>query len=145
MSGRVLSRSLGVSHNKVIEPLERLQVVLRREHRVKKLQFAQLIPKKGDVLQPNSYRPNYLISVISMAMETVSNKQLLFHLQHNGLMSNHQFGEGSERSTANLLFLVTNKFDNSFEGHGKTNVIAANISKAFNHLWHLGLVGKLFS
>jgi hypothetical protein len=102
----------------------------------------QPIPKKGDASMPNNYRPISLVSVISKVMETVINKQLLSHLERNSLLSDHQFGFRSERSTADLLCLVTDKMYQSLEGHGETNVIAADISKAFDRVWHLGIASK---
>ena len=74
-----------------------------------------------------------------MVMETVINKR---HLERNSLMSDHQFGFRYERSTADFLCLVTDKMYQSLERHGETNVIAADISKAFDRVWHLGIASK---
>ena len=69
----------------------------------------QHIPKKGDAFKPNNYRPISFVSVISKVMLIVINKQLLSYLEHNSLLNNHQFSFNSERSTADLLCLVTTK------------------------------------
>ena len=94
---------------------------------------------------PNNYRPISLVSVISKVTETIINKQLLSHLERNSLLSDFQFGFCLEHSSADLLCLVTDKMYQSLEGHGETNVIGADISKAFDRVWHLSIAGKFSS
>ena len=77
----------------------------------------------------NNYRP---ISLISKVMETIINKQLLSHLERNSLLSEHQFEFSSERFTADLICIVTSKMYQSLKRLGETNVVAADISKAFD-------------
>ena len=55
-----------------------------------------------------------------------------------------QCGFGSQ-STADLLTVVSYRIARAFTRSGATQAIALNISKAFNRVWHTGLLHKLKS
>ena len=48
-------------------------------------------------------------------------------------------------STINELFSITNEIYNAFEHHHDTRAVFLNISKAFDKVWHDGLLLKLRS
>ena len=54
-----------------------------------------------------------------------------------------QFGFGSSRSTADLLTFVSDSIGRAFNRSGTTQPVALDISKAFDRVWHAGLLHKL--
>ena len=51
----------------------------------------------------------------------------------------------SSRSTADLLTVVSDRIARAFNKSGATRTVALDISKAFDMVWHAGLVHKLKS
>ena len=56
-----------------------------------------------------------------------------------------QYGFRSSRSTADLLTVVSGRIARGFNRSGATQAIALDISKAFDRVWHAGLLHKLNS
>ena len=59
--------------------------------------------------------------------------------------SDFQYGFRSFRSTADLLTVVFDRIARAFNRSGATRAVALDISKAFNRVWHAGLLHKLKS
>jgi hypothetical protein len=101
------------------------------------------IPKKGDPSNPSNYRPIAVTSILSKVMESAINSQLLSFLESSSLLSDHQYGFRQARSTGDLLSYVTNCWSSALESFGESRVVALDISKAFDRVWHKGLIAKL--
>ena len=101
------------------------------------------IPKKGDKSDPSNYRPIAITSLISKTMETIVTKQLLAFLETNNLLSDHQYGFRQARSTGDLLAYAVHAWSSALESYGESRVISLDISKAFDRVWHKGLLAKL--
>ena len=56
-----------------------------------------------------------------------------------------QYGFRSSRTTADLLTVVYDKIARAFNRSGATWAVALDISKAFERVWHIGLLHKLNS
>ena len=56
-----------------------------------------------------------------------------------------QYGFRSSRSTADLLTVVSDRMARAFNRSGATRAVALDISKAFDRVWHDGLLHKLKS
>ena len=56
-----------------------------------------------------------------------------------------QYGFSSSRSTADLLTVVSDRIARAFNRSGATRAVALDISKAFDRVWHAGLLHKLKS
>ena len=67
------------------------------------------------------------------------------HLEKCGLFSDFQYGFRSSRSTADLLKVVSDRIARAFNRSGATQAVALDISKAFDRVWHAGLLHKLKS
>nr|CAI5828957.1 unnamed protein product [Callosobruchus analis] len=80
---------------------------------------------------------------MSKVMETVINTQLLNYLDNNNIIHDRQYGFRKHRSTGDLLAYVTHMWNRAIENHGESRVVALDISKAFDRVWHLGLLAKL--
>ena len=56
-----------------------------------------------------------------------------------------QYCFSSSRSTADLLAVVSDRIARAFNRSGATRAVALDISKAFDRVWHTGLLQKLKS
>ena len=59
--------------------------------------------------------------------------------------SGFQYGFRFARSTADLLTVVSDTITRAFNRSGATRTVALDISKAFDRVWHTGLLHKLKS
>ena len=101
------------------------------------------IPKKGDKSDPSKYCPIAITSLISKTMETIITKQLFAFLETNNVLSYHQYGFRQARSTGDLLAYAVHVWSFALESNGESRVISLDISKAFDRVWHKGLLDKL--
>ena len=76
-------------------------------------------------------------------METIITKQLLTFLETNNLLSDHQYGFRKARYTGDLLAYALHVWSSALESSGESRVISLDISKAFDRVWHKGLLAKL--
>jgi len=108
-----------------------------------KLAHVQPVPKKGSRADPNNYRPIAITSILCKVMERALNNKLLAHLESNDLLSDHQYGFRRGRSTGDLLVYATHIWSEAIERHGEALAVSLDISKAFDRVWHAGLLSKL--
>ena len=94
-------------------------------------------PKKGEKSDPSNYRP---IAITSLISKTIITKQLLAFLETNSLLSDHQYGFRQARSTGDLLAYAVHAWSSALESYGESRVISLDISKAFDRVWHKGLL-----
>ena len=99
----------------------------------------------GDRSTAKNYRPVSLLSVASKAFEKLVNNMIVDQLEKCGLFSDLQYGFRSSESTADLLTVVSDKIARAFNRSGATRAVALDISKAFDRVWHAGLLHKLKS
>jgi hypothetical protein len=99
--------------------------------------------KKGDHSCVTNYRPISLLPILAKVLESLVNRQLIQHLEKNQLLSDTQYGFRSKRSTADLLSLATEVWLKSLDEYGESRVVSLDISKAFDRVWHKGLLHKL--
>ena len=92
-----------------------------------------------------NYCPVSLLSVVSKVFEKLVNNRIVDHLEKCGLFSDFQYGFRSSRSTAYLLTVVSDRIARALNRSGATRVVALDISKAFDRVWHAGLLHKLKS
>ena len=99
----------------------------------------------GERSTAKNYRPVSLLSVVSKVFEKLVNNRIVDHLEKCGLFSDFQYGFRSSRSTADLLTIVSDRTARTFNRSGATRAVALDISKAFDRVWHAGLLHKLKS
>ena len=99
----------------------------------------------GERSTAKNYRPVSLLSVVSKVFKKLVNNRIVDHLEKCGLFSNFQYGFSSSRSTADLLTVVSDRTARAFNKSGATRAVALDISKAFDRVWHAGLLHKLKS
>ena len=99
----------------------------------------------GERSATKNYCPVSLFSVVSKVFEKLVNNGIVDHLEKCGLFSDFQYGFRSSRSTADLLTVVSDRIARAFNRSGATRAVALDISKAFDRVWHAGLLQKLRS
>ena len=99
----------------------------------------------GERSTGKNYHPASLLSVISKVFEKLVNNRIVYHLEKCDLFSDFQYGFRSSRSTADLVTVVSDRIAGAFNRSGATRAVALDISKAFDKVWHAGLLHKLKS
>ena len=99
----------------------------------------------GERSTVKNYSPVSLLSVVSKVFEKLVNNRIVDHLEKCGLFSDFQSGFRSSLSTADLLTVVSDRIGRAFNRSGATGAVALDISKAFDRIWHAGLLHKLTS
>ena len=99
------------------------------------------IHKKGTKTNPSNYRPISLLSVISKVQERIVQRHLYNYVDPH--LPTHQSGfrkrDGTELQLARLVSEISESRDN-----GKSVVACFfDLSKAFDRVWHQGLLAKL--
>ncbi|HYT44133.1 MAG TPA: reverse transcriptase family protein [Methylomirabilota bacterium] len=113
----------------------------------KEWKCANVIPiyKADGKSDPNNYRPISLLPIISKVMESIVNDHLCKHLFGLKLISNHQYGFRPKHSTLDLLTCATQNWERALDKGQEIKVVALDISRAFDSVWHNGLLSKLMS
>ena len=101
----------------------------------------------GERSRAKNYHPVSvsLLSVVSKVFEKLANNRIVDHLEKCGLFSDFQNGFKSSGSTADLLTVVSDRIARAFNRSGATRAVALDASKAFDRIWHAGLLHKLKS
>ena len=103
------------------------------------------IHKKGSKEDCNNYRPISLLSCIGKVLEKCIHNHLLTFLQEERILSTNQSGFIPGDSTTNQLLIIYNDLCNSLDKGLPTQAVYLDISKAFDRVWHEGLLSKLQS
>lgn len=113
----------------------------------KQWKTARVIPirKRDSKSDPSKYHPISLLIVISKVMESSVHKQLQGYLLRHDLISNKQYGFRPNHSTADLLTVLSQRWNNILDKGGEVYAVALDIKGAFNQVWHNGLCAKLAS
>ena len=99
----------------------------------------------GERSTAKNYHPVSLLSVVSKVFQKLVTNRIDDHLENCGLFSDFQYGFRSYRSTADILTVVSDRIARAFNRSEATRAVALDISKAFNRVWHAGLLHKLKS
>ena len=99
----------------------------------------------GERSTAKNCRPVSLISLVSKVFEKLVNNRIVDHLKKCGLFSHLQYGFTSTWSTVDPLTVVSDRIARDFNIYGATGAAALDISKAFDKIWHAGLLHKLKS
>ena len=92
-----------------------------------------------------NYRIVSLLSVVIKVFQKLVKKGLVDYQEKCGLFSDFLYGFRSSQSTADLLTVVSDRIASAFNRSGATRTVAPNMSKAFDSVWHAGLLHKLIS
>lgn len=99
--------------------------------------------KSGDASLVSNYRPISLLSSLEKALEKNIFKHFFNFLQDNNIITSFQSGFIPGDSTTNQLVYLYNFFCQSIDSGKEVRAIFCDISKAFDRVWHKGLLIKL--
>lgn len=102
------------------------------------------VPKKGkDLRSASSYRPISLLSSIDKIFEKIILQRLNSFVTENEVINSGQFGFRSEHSTTHQIKRVLKIIRSNKNRRYSTGIIFLDIEKAFDSVWHNGLIFKL--
>jgi len=106
---------------------------------------ASVIPihKKKDKSDISNYRPVSLLSCVGKLQERIIFKHMYNYLHVNKLISPMQSGFRPGDSTINQLLDIYHTISNALDHKKDVRLVFCDISKAFDKVWHRGLLFKL--
>ncbi len=109
--------------------------------------FANVVPiyKKADPSSPQNYRPISLLSCIGKLMERCIHKYVYNYVIDNAVLTALQSGFIKGDSTINQLTFLYNDISKALDDGLEVRAVFCDISKAFDRVWHRGLIYKLSS
>lgn len=103
-----------------------------------------MIPKPGkDLLFPSSYRPISLLPAISKVAERVILERLRTYSEELQVIPDEQFAYRSGHSTELQVLRLTEYVTEGFNHRQVTGAIFLDVAKAFDRVWHAGLLAKM--
>lgn len=103
------------------------------------------IYKKGDKYVCKNYRPISLLSCIGKLLERCVHGHVYNHLKENNLLTVSQSGFIKKDSTSYQLLAMYTDFCQAIDNRITTQSVFFDISKAFDRVWHAGLLRKLYA
>ena len=103
------------------------------------------IYKKNDPSDVSNYRPISLLSTIGKVLEKLVHKYLFSFFRDNNVITTLQSGFVPGDSTVNQLTDIYNTFCKALDEGKEVRAVFCDISKAFDRVWHKGLIFKLQS
>ena len=101
--------------------------------------------KKDDPSVASNYRPISLLSTVGKVLEKIVHKHLFNFIHDNNILTTLQSGFVPGDSTVNQLVDIYNTFCHSLDQGKEVRAVFCDISKAFDRVWHRGLLYKLES
>ena len=103
----------------------------------------QPIHKKDNRQIKSNYRPISLLPICGKILEKIVFDQVYAFLNINNLLSKNQSGFCPGDSTIYQLISITSTIYEAFENYDETRAVFLDISKAFDKVWHEGIIFKL--
>ena len=101
------------------------------------------ILKSGDPTIASNYRPVSLLNTMEKVLERIIYKHIFNHLRETNFFTPHQSGFLPGDSTVNQLTYLYNKICSALDNGFEIRMVFFDISKAFDKVWHKGLIFKL--
>ena len=101
--------------------------------------------KKDDPSVVSNYRPISLLSTVGKDLEKIVHKHLFNFIRDNNILTTLQSGFVPGDSTVNQLVDIYNTFCHSLDQGKEVRAVFCDISKAYDRVWHRGLLYKLES
>ena len=102
-----------------------------------------LLKTGKDPTDISSYRPISLTSALSKVTEKIITNRLEWFLEKNQILSPHQTGFRKNRSTIDQVIRLQDEINKYLQNKGHTLGLFLDFEKAFDLLWHSGLLYKL--
>ena len=106
---------------------------------------ASVVPvfKKPPKSNPCHCRTVSLLPILSKAMESVVNHQLVAYLERYHLLPDSQYGFRQGHGTADVLTALQNEWTRTVASGGCVPIVAVDIAGAFDRVSHCGLIHKV--
>ena len=101
------------------------------------------LPKKGDNSDPSTFRPVFLLSGIGKLQERIVFKNIYNFLDENNLIYKSQSGFLPSHSTTFQLIDIYHHISQAIDSNQYSCMVFCDVSKAFDRVWHKGLIFKL--
>ena len=101
------------------------------------------VTKKNNRQVKSNYRPILLLPTCGKILEKIIFDQIYSFLNENKFISKNQSGFRPGDSTIYQLNYITFNIFESFEIYDETRALFLDIAKAFDKVWHDGLILKL--
>lgn len=117
---------------------------LNNSHFPKTWKFAKLItlPKKRGICDPTELRPISMTSNLGKILECTIIRNLQDELK-TGTIPDYQFGFQTGHSTIDALHILNKTLEDRRDQNEITAVCSLDVRKAFDSVWHDGLIYKL--
>ena len=100
-----------------------------------------MIPKPGKPhSDPNNYRPISLLNTMSKLAEKVTLFDLQRHIKQNQIIRKEQFGFRESHSTIQQVVRVVDNIISNRNKNQSTALLLIDLAKAFDKVWHEGLI-----
>ena len=134
----------------IIHPLKLLfETAIEMGHFPNSWKKGNIVPvhKKESKNLVKNYRPISLLPIFGKIFEKILYDNLYRYLQQNKLLNENQSGFRKGDSCVSQLLAITHEIYKSFDGSSSldTRGVFLDISKAFDKVWHEGLLFKLKS
>jgi len=96
-----------------------------------------------DPCQPTNYRPISLTSVLGKLYEKILNKRLVWYLESNNLLNQHQYGFRKNRSTIHALLDLQMNIHKAFVNRGHLYTVFFDLEKAYDLTWRYNILRTL--
>lgn len=94
---------------------------------------------------PTSYRPISLLSNIGKLYERIIQIRLNEFVSDNSILAAEQFGFRKEHSAVHQIYRIKNEIKGNKNSKRSTGLVLLDIEKAFDTVWHNGLIYKLLN
>lgn len=110
---------------------------------LKTAKITPILKSSKDSKIASNYRPISLLSSIGKILEKILRDKLCDSLSDNGIIMQEQFGFREGHSTVHQIKRIVNIIKQNKECRRSTGIILLDIEKAFDSVWHNGLLYKL--
>ena len=115
--------------------------IVLQDWKISKMIMIQKDP--NDTQDPNKYRPISVTNTIVKLLEKLVQKRLISFIEKHRLLIKNQSGFRKNRQTTDNIVYFCQKTAEAFDGNEKVCGVIFDIMKAFDKVWHNGLLFKL--
>jgi hypothetical protein len=108
--------------------------------------IAKIIPipkSKDNCTSPDNFRPISLLSCLGKCFEKLILNRLNDFEMENEIFIKQQCGFRSQHSTVHQILRITEEISFGFNKNKSTGIVLLDLRKAFDSVWHDGLIHKL--